>query len=112
MTWDYAELSKAAKAAGGPEEYVNTIESISKEIGRAEGRSEMGTWIGLAAFGASLLTAVGFKVAENFKQKKAVSQEAVDAAKVELVHGIKDYDAAHPENGATFEDCKGDRDNQ
>lgn len=28
--WDYAELSKAAKAAGGPEKLVEGIEKASK----------------------------------------------------------------------------------
>ena len=33
QNWDYAELSKAAKAAGGPEKYVEMLELASKEAG-------------------------------------------------------------------------------
>lgn len=32
--WDYAELSKAAQIAGGPEKYVEMLESASKDAGK------------------------------------------------------------------------------
>lgn len=50
QNWDYAELSKAAKAAGGPEKYVEMLELVSKEAGKME----MLPWLGVAAVGASL----------------------------------------------------------
>ena len=53
QNWDYAELSKAAKAAGGPEKYVEMLELVSKEAGKME----MLPWLGVAAVGASLLSA-------------------------------------------------------
>lgn len=93
MAWDYAELSKAAKAAGGPEKLVEMIEAG----GREKGRSSMWPWVGLAATGASFLTAAVIKLVDHFKKKKAISQAAVEAAKAELIQGIKDYDATHPE---------------
>lgn len=34
QNWDYAELSKAAKAAGGPEKYVELLENASKDAGK------------------------------------------------------------------------------
>ena len=34
QNWDYAELSKAAKAVGGPEKYVEMLELASKEDGK------------------------------------------------------------------------------
>ena len=97
MAWDYAELSKAAKAAGGPEKLVNLIEEGGKSIGRIEGQSSMVPWIGLAALGASAFTAGVIKWREYLKEKKAISQAAVEEAKAELIQGIKDYDASHPE---------------
>ena len=97
MSWDYAELSKAAKAAGGPEKLVNLIEEGGKSVGRIEGQSSMLPWLGLAALGASALTAGAIKLIEYLKAKKAISQAAVDEAKAELIQGIKDYDATHPE---------------
>lgn len=58
QNWDYAELSKAAKAAGGPEKYVEMLERASKEAGKME----MLPWVGVAAVGASLLTAATIKI--------------------------------------------------
>ena len=112
MTWDYAELSKAAKAAGGPEKLVNLIEEGGKSIGRIEGQSSMVPWIGLAALGASALTAGVIKLVDHFKAKKAISQAAVDEAKAELIQGIKDYDAAHPEEIEDDAVEKGDENNE
>lgn len=60
QNWDYAELSKAAKAAGGPEKYVEMLELVSKEAGKME----MLPWLGVAAVGASLLTAATIKVVD------------------------------------------------
>lgn len=34
--WDYAELSKAAKAAGGPEKYIELLEKASEKSGKLE----------------------------------------------------------------------------
>lgn len=34
--WDYAELSKAAKQAGGPEKFVEMLEAASKKSGKIE----------------------------------------------------------------------------
>ena len=93
MSWDYAELSKAAKAVGGPENLIKKIEEGAKYIGRIEGRSSMIPWIGVTAVAASALTAVVM----HLKSKKAISQAAEDEAKAELIQGIKDYDAEHPE---------------
>ena len=112
MAWDYAELSKAAKAAGGPEKLVNLIEEGGKSIGRIEGQSSMVPWIGLAALGASALTAGVIKLVDHFKAKKAISQAAVDEAKAELIQGIKDYDAAHPEEIEDDAVEKGDENNE
>ena len=112
MAWDYAELSKAAKAAGGPEKLVNLIEEGGKSIGRIEGQSSMVPWIGLATLGASALTAGVIKLVDHFKAKKAISQAAVDEAKAELIQGIKDYDAAHPEEIEDDAVEKGDENNE
>lgn len=38
QNWDYAELSKAAKAAGGPEKYVEMLECASRDAGKMEMR--------------------------------------------------------------------------
>lgn len=99
QNWDYAELSKAAKAAGGPEKYVELIEQASKDAGKME----MLPWLGAAAVGASLLTAATIMVVDYFFKKKKNEVE-IAKAKEEIINGIKDYDAAHPDEKGGNED--------
>ena len=91
QNWDYAELSRAAKAAGGPEKYVEMLECASRDAGKME----MLPWVGVAAVGASLLTVAAVKVVDFFKSKKRQNQEDIEAAKQEIIAGIKAYDAEH-----------------
>lgn len=112
MAWDYAELSKAAKEAGGPEKLLDLIEEGGKSIGRMEGQSSMVPWIGVAALGASALTAGVIKLIDHFKAKKAISQAAVDEAKAELIQGIKEYDANHPDENEDEESEEGEDRNE
>lgn len=91
QNWDYAELSKAAKVAGGPEKYVEMLERASRDAGKME----MLPWVGVAAVGASLLTVAAVKVVDFFKSKKRQNQENIEAAKQEIIAGIKAYDAEH-----------------
>ena len=112
MSWDYAELSKAAKAAGGPEKLVDLITEGGKAIGRIEGQSSMVPYIGGAAVAAAVVTAAVIKLNEHFKAKKANSQAAMDEAKAELIQGIKDYDAAHPEENKEAESEEGKENNE
>lgn len=84
--WNYAELSKAAKAVGGPEKYVELIEKESRKAGR----NEMLPWIGITAVGASLLTAGTIKIINIFKARKYKKNEEI---KKELIEEIKEYDA-------------------
>lgn len=91
QNWDYAELSKAAKAAGGPEKFVEILENQS----RAAGKLEMLPWVGVAAVGASVLTVASIKLVDYFKSKKQQNQEDIEAAKQEIIAGIKAYDAEH-----------------
>ena len=94
QNWDYAELSKAAKAAGGPEKYVEMLECASRDAGKME----MLPWVGVAAVGASLLTVAAVKVVDFFKSKKRQNQEDIEAAKQEIVEGINAYDAEHKDD--------------
>ena len=101
QNWDYAELSKAAKAAGGPEKYVEMLECASRDAGKME----MLPWVGVAALGASLLTAAAIKVVDYFKSKKQQNQEDIEVIKQEIITGIKAYDAEHEsmENNSSVE---------
>ena len=90
--WDYAVLSKAAKAAGGPNKYVEMIQSASK----TEGKAEMLPVLGAAIAGTALLTAATIKVIEFFKEKKKQPNKAeIEQAKQELIDGINQYNAEH-----------------
>jgi len=53
MSWDYAELSKRAKVAGGPEKLVENIVKKGITKGRMEGQLSMLPWIRVAALGSS-----------------------------------------------------------
>lgn len=93
--WDYANLSKLAKNAGGPEKYVNDIEKNAWSLGRKEGQESM---LPLLIF----VTVVygGIELARWIKKhvkEKRLSQIELERAKAELIQGIKDYDKAHPE---------------
>ena len=85
--WDYANLSKNAKAAGGPEKYVEIIE----KTGEKNGMMKMVP----AIFGAVALTAVTMKAIEYFKAKRKQGQAELEQAKQELIDGINQYDAEH-----------------
>ena len=95
QNWDYAELSKAAKAAGGPEKYVEMLELGSKDAGKMK----ILPWLGAAAVVASLLTAATIKVVDYFRVKKKKNQAEIEIAKEEIINGIKEYDATHDEEG-------------
>ena len=97
QNWDYANLSKDAKAAGGPEKLVEIIEK--------NGMMKMVP----AIFGAVALTAVTRKAIEYFKAKRKQGKAELEQAKQELIDGIKQYDAEH-ENDKTETDSKKDND--
>lgn len=89
--WDYAELSKAAKAAGGPEKYLNILEEMSKNAGKRE----MYPWIGIVAICSSVTTMIAIKAVEQFKVTRKQSQEEISIAKRELTKGIEEYKIVH-----------------
>ncbi len=86
MAWDYAELSKLAKENGGPEKLVEAL----FESGIKAGKNKMYPLIGVALAGGILIT-VGI---QKISQKQAISKEAADEVKREIIQGIKDYDAS------------------
>lgn len=89
MAWDYADLSKAAKEAGGPEKLMELL----IESGKETGRSEMIPVVIIAVFITMGAAYVGDRLVK-FRKKK-ISQKEVESAKSELVRGIMDYDATH-----------------
>ena len=93
-------IIKSCKAAGGPEKYVEMLELVSKEAGKME----MLPWLGVAAVGASLLTAATIKVVDYFKSRKKNNETEIEKAKAETIKGIKEYDAAHSDEKGGSED--------
>ena len=91
--WDYAELSKAARVAGGPEKYVDMLEQASKY----EGKMEMLPWLGAAIVGTSLLTAATMKAVDYFKSKKKKNKAEIEKAKEKIINGIKACDDTCPD---------------
>ena len=87
MKWNYAELSKMAKEAGGPEALLELIEQ--------SGKNKMipvvivvGLLGGVAGVGIEKLRAW-------FRKKKNIDAQLVKAAKQEIIDGIKEYDMEH-----------------
>lgn len=86
--WNYAQLSQAAKIAGGPERYVEALITG----GKALGRMQMVPWLAAAGVGGSLLTYGGVKLAEHIKAKK---EAEITNAKEQLIEEINKYDSEH-----------------
>jgi hypothetical protein len=91
QNWNYADLSKAAKAAGGPENYVKMLELDSKKAGKIE----MIPWICLSAVGSSLLTVAILKFINYYNLKKKQNQDKIEMRKEEIINGIDEFDATH-----------------
>lgn len=58
---------------------------------------EMFPWLGSAAVGASLLTAATIKVVDYLKSQKKKNEGEITKVKQEIINGIKEYDAMHPD---------------
>lgn len=103
MSWNYAELSKAAKENGGQEKLV--------EILIDSGKKSMVPWLGVALAGGVGLTMGIQKIVQYLKEKSLQSKSAVEAAKAELIKGINDYDVTHMAEGelSNTEDVTGDK---
>ena len=85
MAWDYAELSKMAKANGGPEKLIDVLIN--------SGKKEIFPWLGVAAAVGAVTTIAVQKVYKYLSDRKAKSDIELELAKQELIQGIKDYDA-------------------
>ena len=93
-----ARKKKSIKHLSGRD--VEMLELVSNEAGKME----MLPWLGVAAVGASLLTAATIKVVDYFKSRKKNNETEIEKAKAEIINGIKEYDAAHPDEKGGSED--------
>ena len=87
--WSYAELSKIAKHHGSPEKLIESIMNAGKKAGRVQ---MVPVVIGALGVGYAVREVVNY-----LKEKKAQSEKNFEEAKAEIIQGIKDYDAEHPE---------------
>lgn len=87
LMWNYANLSKMAKTVGGPERLVEIIYDSGVKAGRYKV---------LLFLPFAFLAGLGIGgIVEHFRNKRIASDAELEAAKQELIQGIKDYDAEH-----------------
>lgn len=93
--WNYAKLSKLAKALGGPDKLVQTL---------IDGGVKKGRWQMVVLLPVGIAVGYAIKPLVNyFKRKRETSQTALENAKQELLQGINDYDAAQKKEGIAHE---------
>lgn len=100
--WDYAKLSKTAKLYGGPEQLIAKIIEYGRTLEHKNTTPKLVAASGLGILGGFVVS----KIIEHFRNKELVSTAAFEEAKQELIQGIKDYDAVHPEESDTQEKNK------
>lgn len=103
MSWNYADLSHAAKECGGPEALMKIIEGRGFQEGIKRGRIQ--TALILAG-----PVAVTFIIKNREKivsfceaKMKKITRKECEAAKDTLIQGIKEYDENHPEEEPAVE---------
>ena len=87
--WNYAELSKSAKDAGGPEKFVELLEQSSRQ----QGRKEMLPWIAVISLGASLFTVGLMKINNDLKTRKESKKKEIKKIETKLIEEIEEYDS-------------------
>lgn len=97
MSWNYADLSHAAKECGGPEALMRIIEDRGFQEGIKRGRIQ--TVLILAGPVAVTFVIKNWeKIVSFFEAKrKKITRKECEAAKDTLIQGIKEYDENHPE---------------
>ena len=100
MNWDYADLSKAAKAAGGPKALVKKLTNAGMEKGRLETLKMFPPCIAASFCIGVAVTVICYNVYEYLKSEEIKADESIKEAEAELIEGIKAYDEAHHEPGA------------
>ena len=108
MSWDYAELAKAAKSAGGPEKLLDLIKESGKYLGRIEGRASMVPWIVGAILVTAGITYGATKLIDLHRAKMAAVQLATEEAKKELICKLIEHDAMHTGDDSSTEEGEDD----
>lgn len=97
--WDYAALSKAAKACGGPAKYADQLIANGKALGLSRGRIEgaVGTVIALVLGGC-----VKYGVDRYNERKLRLETEAAEA-KVKFVEAMSQEETCFEKSDAETE---------
>lgn len=107
MSWNYAELSKAAKAAGGPELYAVML----KEGGRLLGHTEMYPWLGIVGGGGLLIGGgVVWLITRGAKKKelaRAMTEEGAEGF-IRTMHQHDETPVAEPHEEDVSKDTEAD----
>lgn len=89
--WPYAKIVKEMSEAGGPEKYLETLVSTSREAGRLDGRMDMVPWIGVATVVAAAGTWGYMKIRDWFKTEREKKEERLENAKQDAGHVLYKY---------------------
>lgn len=92
MSWNYAELSRMAKQAGGPELFIETLEKFNFQEGMKAGIESRNPIIALSLGGGFLIGCGCAWLFQwfNYKQKHSeITQEDAGKAKTQLLERMK-----------------------
>ncbi len=100
-SWDYADLSKRAKEAGGPEALTDTIYEAGRNAGRIEGAVDVAGVVAALYGMYKLFKITAPKIKKGVERlrkhwgKEAITPDELEDAKQQLIQGIEDYDAVN-----------------
>ena len=83
--WEYAELSKNAKVAGGPQVFLDSLIEESKKPGKIQGHKEMYPIAILASLFGAVVMWGGMKLIANNKDKEERSKKNIDNLKEKII---------------------------
>ena len=90
MSWDYAQMSKAAKQSGGPEKWIGTI----KAARRSQGHRDMFPIVALAMGVGTAIGGIAVMLGGRLAgRQQALEAESAKAEKIVIAH-IESEDAA------------------
>lgn len=93
IIWDYAVLSKLAKAYGGPEQLMRVLVRKGYEIGIKEAKGKCGIIIAASAVAGAGICYLAIKGIDMYnKSKNNITDEEAETASQILANRIREYD--------------------
>lgn len=90
MSWDYAQMSKAAKQSGGPEKWIGPIKAASRSQGHRDMLPIVALAMGVGTAIGGIAVMLGGRLAGC---QQALKAESAKAEKMVIAH-IESEDAA------------------